>query len=75
MKYNVTIKDNNLHSGVFNNYGDARDYCEVISYAFDIPLFMFRINDRDIESYKLQNIVYKSNGENNGKPTKPQRTL
>lgn len=59
MKYNVTVKHNDHHDKEFGNYVDARNYIEVISHAFSIPLFLFRINDKFIGEFKMQNLLYK----------------
>lgn len=59
MRYKVTIYNNNEHNAEFNSYECARNYCETVSHAFSIPIFLFRINDKFINQFKLKSILYE----------------
>lgn len=61
MVYRVSIVNNNEYNQKFGKYREALDYCEVVSRLFCIPLILFSINDKKIESYKIQNIAYRGN--------------
>lgn len=61
MKYTIEVINNEEHNTIFNKYSDALDYCEVISRLFSIPISLFLINDKNIEFYKLKNLILRGN--------------
>lgn len=61
MEYKVNVINNSERDSCFKRYSDALDYCDVLSKLFCIPISLFKINNREIGYYKLQNVLYRGN--------------